>query len=86
MDRLMVQCRHRSCRGHRAEILINNSLSFVGFGIAIISALLQILEILSQCKQEKRKSCNQDFKAAPAWTISSGQMESEPGALPGFKC
>ena len=32
------------------------------------------------------KSRNQDFKAAPAWSISSGQMESGPGALPGFKC
>ena len=28
----------------------------------------------------------QDFKAAPAWIISYGQMESGPGALPGFKC
>ena len=34
----------------------------------------------------RRKSRNQDFKAAPAWSISSGQMESGPGALPGFKC
>ena len=32
------------------------------------------------------KSRNQDFKAAPAWIISSGQMESGPGALPDFKC
>ena len=32
------------------------------------------------------KSRNQDFKAAPAWSISLGQMESGPGALPGFKC
>ena len=50
------------------------------------SALLQILEILSQHKQEERKLHNQDFKATPAWIISSGQMESGPGALPGFKC
>ena len=35
---------------------------------------------------EERKSRNQDFKTAPAWSISSGQMESGPGALPGFKC
>ena len=46
----------------------------------------QILEILSQCKQKERKSHNQDFKAAPAWIISSRQMESGHGALPGFKC
>ena len=50
------------------------------------SVLLQILGILSRRKQEERKSRNQDFKAAPAWSISSGQMESDPGALPGFKC
>ena len=31
-------------------------------------------------------SHNQDFKAASAWIISSGQMESGPGAVPGFKC
>ena len=31
-------------------------------------------------------SSNHDFKAAPAWSISSEQMELEPGALPGFKC
>ena len=61
-------------------------MGFPGLGIATTSALLQILEILSQCKQEERKSCNQDFKAAPAWSISSEQMESGSGALPGFKC
>ena len=59
---------------------------FPGFGIMTTSALLQILGILSQRKQEERKSRNQDFKAAPAWSMSSGQMESGPGALPGFKC
>ena len=61
-------------------------MGFVGLGIMTTSALLQILGVLSQCKQEERKSHNQDFKAAPAWSISSGQMESGPGALPGFKC
>ena len=61
-------------------------MGFAGFGIATTSALLQILGILSRCKQEVRKSDNQDFKAAPAWSISSGQMESGPGALPSFKC
>ena len=44
------------------------------------------LGILSWSKLEERKSRNQDFKAAPAWSISSEQMESGPGALPGFKC
>ena len=61
-------------------------MGFPGFGIATTSALLQILGILSRRKQEERKSHNQDFKAAPAWSISSGQMESGPRALPGFKC
>ena len=73
--------------GHRAEISVfGSSTGFAGFGIATTSALLQILGILSRRKQEEMKSRNQDFKAAPAWTISSGQMESGPGALPGFKC
>ena len=44
------------------------------------------MEILSQRMQEERKARNQDFKAAPAWFISSEKMESGPGALPGFKC
>ena len=61
-------------------------MGFVGFGVATTSALLQNLKILSQCKQKERKLRNQDFKAAPAWSISSEQMESVPGALPGFKC
>ena len=52
----------------------------------IVMSFLQILGILSRRKQEEMKSRNQDFKAAPAWSISSGQMESGPGALPGFKC
>ena len=34
----------------------------------------------------RKKVSNQGFKAAPAWTISSGQMESGPRALSGFKC
>ena len=61
-------------------------MGFIGFGIATTSALLQILEILSRRKQEEKTSRKQDFKAASAWIISSGQMESGPGALPGFKC
>ena len=59
---------------------------FAGLEIANTSVLLQILGILSRRKQEERKSRNQDFKVAPAWSISSGQMESGPGALPDFKC
>jgi len=35
--------------------------------------------------QELRKSQNQNFRADPAWSISSGKMESNPGDLPGFK-
>ena len=60
-------------------------MGFPGFGIAATNTLLQILGILSRHKQKERKSRNQDFKAAPAWSISSGQMESGPGALPGLK-
>ena len=56
---------------------------FIGFGIATTSALLQILGILSRRKQEERKLRNEDFKATPAWIMSSGQMELGPGALPG---
>ena len=59
---------------------------FEGFRTATTSALLQILGILRWCRQEDRKPRSQDFKPAPAWIISSGQMESGPGALPGFKC
>ena len=68
------------------EIIFGSPTGFPGFGIATTSALLQILKILSWRKQEERKSCNQDFKEAPAWSISSEQMESGPGALLGFKC
>ena len=35
---------------------------------------------------ERRKAINQDFSAAPAWVISSRQIESGPGAFPGFRC
>ena len=61
-------------------------MGLIGFGIVTTGALLQILGILSWCKQEERKSRNQDFRAAPAWSIKSGKIESGPGALPGFKC
>ena len=61
-------------------------MGFIDLRITTASALLQILEILSWRKQEERKSHNQDFKAALAWIISFGQMESGIGALLGFKC
>ena len=61
-------------------------MGFAGLGITTTSALLQILGVLSQRKQEERKSLNQDFKTAPAWSISSKQMEPGPRALSGFKC
>ena len=59
---------------------------FVWFWIATTSALLQTLGIFSWRKQEERKPRNQDFKAVPAWIISSRQIESGPGAFPGFTC
>jgi len=31
------------------------------------------------------KSQNQDLRADPAWSINSGNMESNPGDFPGFK-
>ena len=43
--------------------------------------------ILCRRKQEERKSCNRNFKAAPAWIIRAGQMElGSRASLPGFKC
>ena len=35
--------------------------------------------------KEERKPHNHNFKAASAWSISSGKIESGPGALLGFK-
>ena len=42
--------------------------------------------ILRWPRQEERKPHNQDFSVAPAWVISSGQIESGPGVFPGFRC
>ena len=70
--------------GHKAKMLgvVRSSTGFFGFGIATTSALPQILGNLNRCNQEERKSHNQDFRAAPAWGISSGKIQSAPGALP----
>jgi len=35
--------------------------------------------------QEVRKSQNRDLRADPAWSINSGEMESNPGDFPGFR-
>ena len=67
-------------------VALGSPTGLFGFGIATTSALLQTLEILSWRKQEKRKPRNQDFKAVPAWIVSSGQIESGPGAFPGLTC
>jgi len=52
---------------------------------ATISALLTIFGILSWRMQEAMKSQNQDLRADPAWSISSGKMESRPGDFPGLR-
>ena len=62
------------------------SINKISLSSSSSSSLPQILGILSRRKQEERKSRNQDFKGAPPWSISSGQMKSGPGALLGFKC
>ena len=54
-------------------------------GIATTSAIIEGFGILSWCKQEERKPRSQDFKLGPAWIKSSGQIESGPRVLPGFK-
>ena len=51
--------------------------SSLSFDIATARALLQTLGILRRRKQKKRKTRNQDFKAAPEWMISSGHIDSE---------
>ena len=66
------------------RLLFGSSLSFQDFGIATAKAFLQILGIMRWCKEEERKPHNQDFMAVPAWMISSGHIESDPGAFPSF--
>ena len=50
------------------------STGFIGLGIATTNALLQIFGILRWCKQDERKPHSQDFRAASAWSKSSGQI------------
>ena len=52
--------------------------------MATTNALLHIFGIFSWRMQEERKLFSQDFRAASAWIISSGYMESGHGALPDF--
>ena len=49
------------------------------------NTLLQTFGILSPRNQEEEKLHSQNFKAGPAWIKKFGQIESGPGALPGFK-
>ena len=49
---------------------------FSGWGIATISALLQIFGILSWCMQQLGKSQSQDLRADLAWSMNSRKMES----------
>ena len=65
---------YRCLIGESRPIPEESPKGFVGFGIATTSALLQILEILSRCKQEERKSRNQYFKAAPAFAVTTREI------------
>jgi len=56
-----------------------------GLGITTISALLQILGIMSWRMQEVQRLYNQDLRADLAWSINSGKIESKTGDFPGFK-
>ena len=65
---------------------MESSTGFLGLGIATASDLLETFGILRWRRQEKRKPHNQDFSVAPAMIDKSGQVESGPGAFPGFRC
>ena len=65
---------------------VDNSLGPPRAFLVLGSRPQAVFSFLSRRKQEEMKSRNQDFKAAPAWSISSGQMKSGPGVLPGFIC
>ena len=66
-------------------IALGSPDGFSVFGIATISALLQIFGILSWYMQDVRKSQNQGLRADPACSMNSGRMESNPGVSPGFR-
>ena len=78
------------CIGHAIRtcyavcLVVPNSQFDEGARPHLSPLILPIFEILNRRKQEERKSRNQDFEAATAGIISSGQMELGPGALPGF--
>ena len=62
-------------------IALRTSKGFFDLGNVITSGLLQVLGILSGRKQEERKPHNQEFRAAPACSISSGKIELGPQAF-----
>ena len=64
--------------------LFGSTLGLFGFGMATINALLQILGSLSYRMQKDRNLFNQDFRAAPARSISYGHIELGPGAFTDF--
>ena len=66
-------------------VLFEDPNSFSSLGITTITALLQILGILSWRMQELRKSQNQDLRADLVWSMNSGKMESNPRDIPGFR-
>ena len=69
---------------------VNNSFGFPqalsALGSRLQKLFFRFFGILSWRKQKEIKSRNQNFKAAPTWIISSGQIQSKLRALPGFKC
>ena len=65
--------------------LFGSSRGFSGLGIATLSVLLKILEILIWLMQNVRKSQNRDLRAEPVWSMNSKKIESNPGDFPGFR-
>ena len=55
-----------------------------GFGIVATNAPLQILGSLDCCMQKDRNLFNEDFRAAPVCSVSSGHKESELETFPDF--
>ena len=64
-------------QGQQNKTIKKNNFFQFSYPLRIVTAiaLLQILWILRLCKQEDRKSHNQDFISKPAWSTNSGQME-----------